>query len=106
MPLGILLLLSAIGLGWLVKSFFILLGILLLTPAIGFVGFRWWLQRNLVQGKCPVCSTDLVGLNQAELSCPNCGELLKIEQGSISRLAPPGTIDVVAVDVSAQSHDD
>ncbi|NJL37292.1 MAG: hypothetical protein HC899_11525, partial [Leptolyngbyaceae cyanobacterium SM1_4_3] len=37
-------LLGSIGLGWLVKSFFILIGLLLITPAIAFLGFRWWLQ--------------------------------------------------------------
>lgn len=100
-PLAIFWLLGSVGLGWLVNSFLILIGLLFLTPVLAFVGFRWWLQRNLIQNRCPVCRAEFTGLNRTQVQCPNCGEPLKVEQGSFHRLTPPGTIDVQAVEVSA-----
>jgi Zinc-ribbon containing domain len=105
-PLLIIILLGSVGLGWLVKSFFILLGFLLLAPVIAFLGFRWWLKRNLVQDQCPVCHHEFVGLNQTQFQCPSCNEPLTIEQGHFQRLTPPGTIDVQAVEFSAQRLND
>lgn len=99
--LVIIWLLGTIGLGWLVKSFLILLGLALIAPAIAFLGVRWWLTRNLIQDRCPVCSYEITALNQQQLPCPSCGEPLKVEQGHLERLTPPGTIDVKAVEVSA-----
>ena len=104
--LAVIWLLGSVGLGWLVNSFLILVGLLLLAPVIAFVGFRWWLQRNLIQDKCPVCRYEFTGLNQTQLKCPNCGEPLKVEGGHFNRLTPPGTIDVQAVEVPAQSVED
>lgn len=98
-------LLGAVGLGWLVNSVLILLGLLLLTPIIAFVGLRWWLQRNLTQGQCPVCQTGLTGLNRTQIQCSNCQELLQVEAGQFVRITPPGTIEVQAVDISAQRLD-
>jgi len=92
-------LLGSIGLGWLVKSIAILLVLITLAPIVAFIGFRWWLRRNLVESACPVCSYESVGLNGTQLRCPSCGEPLKVEQGQFMRLTPPGTIDVQAVDV-------
>lgn len=85
---------------------FILLGLLLLAPVLVFIGFRWWLQRNLIQAQCPVCQYEFTGLNRTQLQCPSCGELLKVEQGKFSRLTPAGTIDVQAVEVPAKSLED
>nr|WP_242029198.1 hypothetical protein [Coleofasciculus sp. FACHB-712] len=99
-------LLGSIGLGWLVKSFLILIGLILVAPVLAFLGFRWWLQRNLIADQCPVCSYEFTALNRTECQCPNCGESLKIEQGHFNRLTPPGTIDVEAVEVSARSLED
>ncbi|MEB3355335.1 MAG: hypothetical protein VKK04_01215 [Synechococcales bacterium] len=95
-------LLGSIGLGWLVKSVFILFGLLLLAPIVAFIGFRWWLQRNLVEDQCPVCRHEFVGLNGTQLRCPSCSEPIKVEKGHFNRLTPPGTVDVDVVDVSAQ----
>ena len=100
--LVIIWLLSALGLGWLVNSLLILFGFLLLAPVIAFIGLRWWLQRNLVTGNCPVCAYQLTSLNQTQLQCPNCSEQLVVEQGHFQRLTPEGTIDVKAVEVSSQ----
>lgn len=104
--LVIISLLGSVGLGWLVNSFLIFVGLLLLTPVLAFAGFRWWLQRNLVQNNCPVCRYEFTGLNRTQLQCPNCGEPLKVEQGQFSRLTPPGTIDVQAVEVPTQIVED
>lgn len=99
-------LLGSLGLGWLVNSFLILVGLLLITPLLAFFGFRWWLQHNLVQNNCPVCRYEFTGLSRTQLQCPNCGEPLKVEQGQFNRLTPPGTIDVQAVEVPSQTVED
>lgn len=95
-------LLGSVGLGWLVKSVLIFIGISLFTPIIVVIGLRWWLNRNLIQDQCPVCQNEFTALNQTQCQCPSCGEPLKVEQGHFYRLTPPGTIDVQAVNVSAQ----
>jgi hypothetical protein len=99
-------LLGTIGLGWLVKSFFILMALLLIAPVLAFLAFRWWLQRNLVEGQCPVCHYEFAGLNRTQTRCPNCSEPLKINQGHFQRLTPPGIVDVEAVEVSARQIED
>ncbi|HEY9617268.1 MAG TPA: hypothetical protein V6C64_10525 [Microcoleaceae cyanobacterium] len=105
-PFFVIWLLVSIGLGWLVKSLFILLALFLITPIVAVIGFRWWLKRNLIQGQCPVCNYEFMSLNKAEFQCPSCGETLKAEQGKFTRLAPPGTIDVDVVEVPAQRLED
>jgi len=102
LPFAVLWLLGAVGLGWLVKSFFILVGLILISPVIAFFGFRWWLRRNVIQSACPVCHFEFVSLNQTNFACPSCNEPLRAENGQFSRLTPPGTIDVNAVEVTAQ----
>ncbi|NEP87489.1 MAG: hypothetical protein F6K18_11995 [Okeania sp. SIO2C2] len=100
--LAVVWLLGSIGLGWLVNSVLILIGFILITPIIAFIGLRWWLNRNLIIDKCPVCSYEFTALNQTQFQCPSCGEPLKVEGGNFSRLTPPGTIDVSAVEINAQ----
>jgi predicted RNA-binding Zn-ribbon protein involved in translation (DUF1610 family) len=102
--LGIACVLVSIGLGWVVKSFLIVVGLLLLTPVVGFFALQWWLKQNLIEDKCPVCQYEFTALNQTQFQCANCGEPLKIEEGHFSRLTPPGTIDVTAVEVSSVQH--
>ncbi|ADI63732.1 hypothetical protein [Trichormus azollae] len=99
-------LLASLGLGWLVNSLLIIFGFLLVTPVIAFFGFRWWLQRNLVTGQCPVCAYEVTGLNNSQLQCQNCGEQLSVENNQFSRFAPEGTIDVTAIEVPAKSLED
>ena len=96
------LLVGTVGLGFIVKSFLILLSLVLLLPVVGWLGFRWWLDRNLIKDQCPVCSHSFTGFNQTQCRCPSCGTTLKVEQGHFIRLNPPGTIDVEAVDVSVK----
>lgn len=102
-PLLIVWLLVSIGLGWLVKSVLIIIGLITIAPVIAFFGFRWWLNRNLIIDRCPVCSYEFTGLNQTQFQCPSCGEPLKGEGDSFERLTPPGTIDVDAIEVSAKA---
>jgi hypothetical protein len=104
--LAIVWLLGSIGLGWLVKSFFILIAIILITPVIAFLGFRWWLKRNLVIDRCPVCGYESAGINNTQLRCPNCSEPLKVEHKHFHRLTPPGTVDVDAIDVTVKQIED
>jgi ribosomal protein S27E len=105
-PLAVIWLLGFIGLGWLVKVSLIFLGLLLLTPVILVLGLRWWLKRNLVQAKCPVCEYEFVGFNHNQFRCPSCSEALTAQHGAFVRLTPPGTIDVDAVEVPAQRLED
>lgn len=95
-------LLSAVGLGWIINGFLILFLLLLFTPVVAFFILQWWLKRKLVQDSCPVCSYEFTGLNNSEFQCPNCGEPLQAEGGKFIRITPPGTIDVEAVDVQVQ----
>ncbi len=98
-------LLSAVGLGWIINGFLILFLFLLFTPVIAFVGLQWWLKRNLIQDNCPVCDYELTGLKNSQFQCPSCGEPLAVENGKFMRITPPGTIDVEAVDVEVQAID-
>jgi predicted RNA-binding Zn-ribbon protein involved in translation (DUF1610 family) len=104
--LAVLWLLASLGLGWLVNSLLIIIGLLLFVPIVAFIGFRWWLQRNLVTDNCPVCAYELTGLNNSNLQCPNCGEQLLVQNRHFQRFAPEGTIDVTAVEVPAKSLED
>ena len=99
-------LLGSVGLGWIVNSVLIIIGLVLLTPIIAWLGLNWWLKRNLIEDQCPVCSYTFVGFNQRECHCPNCGESLKVENKKFVRLSPPGTIDVEAVEVQVQQLED
>lgn len=104
--IAIIWLLGSIGLGWLVKSFFILIGLLLILPIIAFAIFRWWLQRNLVESDCPVCGTNFAAFNKTETRCPSCGEPLQVQQGEFLRATPPGTVDVDVVEIPMQQLDE
>lgn len=98
------LLLTSVGLGWVVNSVIIVLGLMILLPVIALFGVQWWLKRNLVEDECPVCQYQFTGFNGTMSRCPNCSEPLKIENGHFQRITPPGTIDVDAVDVDASSE--
>jgi len=104
--LAIAWLLGTIGLGWLVKSVLVLIGLLVFTPVIAFFAIRWWLKRNVVQDQCPVCGVSSAGINGTQLRCPSCSEPLRVDQGHFYRITPPGTVDVEAVEVIAQQIED
>jgi hypothetical protein len=104
--LAVVWLLGTVGLGWIVKSVFILIAVLLITPILAFLGFRWWLKRNLVMAQCPVCGVESAGINNTQMRCPNCSEPLKVEGNQFQRLTPPGTVDVNAIDVTVKQLND
>ncbi len=104
--LAIAWLLASLGLGWLVNSLVIILGLLFLLPVIAVFGFRWWLQKNLVTNQCPVCGYELTGVNNSQVQCANCGEQLLVKNFQFQRFTPEGTIDVKAVEVQSQSLED
>ncbi|MEM9768824.1 MAG: hypothetical protein AAF892_13210 [Cyanobacteria bacterium P01_D01_bin.71] len=98
-------LLGAIGLGWVVKSIAVLFVLILAAPVLAFIGFRWWLKRNLVEGRCPVCDSSLAGFKNAQTVCPNCRTQLQVINGGFERYTPEGTVEVKAVDVTGGSND-
>jgi hypothetical protein len=100
--ISIALILASVGLGWVVNGLLILLALLFISPVIIFWGLQWWLKRKLIQAQCPVCDYEFTGFKNAEFNCPSCGETLKVEGDHFTRMTPPGTIDVDAVEVSAQ----
>lgn len=94
--------LTSVGLGWVINGFIILIALVFITPVIGFWGLQWWLKRKLIQAQCPVCSYEFTGFKNTEFNCPSCGEALQVEAEQFSRITPPGTIDVDAVEVSVK----
>jgi hypothetical protein len=100
--LGVLIL-TSIGLGWVIKGFVVLIGLLFIAPVIAFWGFQWWLKRKLIQAQCPVCSYEFTGFKNTKFNCPSCGEALQVEAEGFTRITPPGTIDIDAIEVSVQS---
>ncbi len=101
--LGVIWLLGAVGLGWLIKSLAVIVVLILLIPVFAFVGLRFWLKRNLVQARCPVCTTPITGIRDAATQCPNCGTVLTATATGFQRQAEEGTIDITAVDVTVDA---
>ena len=96
------LLAGSVGLGWIINGFVILIVLSLLAPVVIFWVAKWWLKSNFIQDQCPVCDYEFTGFKNTEFQCPRCSEPLQIREGEFSRITPPGTIDVDAIDVSAQ----
>ncbi len=92
---------ASLGFKWIVSSFLIVTALLFILPVIAVWGFQWWLKRKLTQAQCPVCNYEFTGFKNTEFNCPSCGEALQVEGDNFSRMTPPGTIDVDAVEVSS-----
>ncbi len=90
----ILTLMSAFGLGWLIKSLFFFLLFLLLAPILIVIGFQLWLRASLVTAACPVCGYVSTAIKSQPFNCPSCGEALEVSGRQFIRIPPPGTIDV------------
>jgi predicted RNA-binding Zn-ribbon protein involved in translation (DUF1610 family) len=86
--------LSALGLGWLVDSLFILIAIATVAPIVAFFGLQWWVKRSIITSECPVCGHVSMASRNSQFNCPSCGELLQVEKQKFVRFTPPGTIDV------------
>lgn len=86
--------LGALGLGWIVNSLFVLLGLAILAPTIAIAGLQWWVRRSLVTAPCPTCAHEFTATRQGTFQCPSCGDRLEVQKQRFVRVAPPGTIDV------------
>jgi hypothetical protein len=95
-------LLSVSG-GFLLRSFVFILGLVVVTPVVGFFGLQWWLRTNLVQDSCPVCQQAFTGFNNQTMACPNCGEALQVANKQFQRVAQDGVIDIAAIEVVSSS---
>ncbi|RMF25314.1 MAG: hypothetical protein D6756_05740, partial [Cyanobacteria bacterium J083] len=73
--------LGSLGLGWVFKTIIIAIALSIVLPIVAWFVLRWWLQKNLVQDKCPVCNYEFTGFGKTEFNCPSCGEPLKVESG-------------------------
>ncbi|MEB3292524.1 MAG: hypothetical protein VKJ24_05140 [Synechococcales bacterium] len=91
--------LLTLGGGLLLKGALIFLALLIALPIVGILALQWWVKKNVIQDNCPVCHTQLSGLNGVQFNCPSCGEPLQGAQGKFQRIAPEGTVDVQVVDV-------
>jgi hypothetical protein len=94
------LVLSSLGLGWLVKSIFIFFLVLGFIPIVVLIAVWWWWQRKFVSGDCPSCGEMVATFaNAPEFDCNHCNEKLSVVGGKIQRVNPPDTIDVTAVEI-------
>lgn len=100
LTLAVVILLSSIGLGWLVNGLLIIVGLIILAPIVVILILGWAVKTNQMTDECPMCNYEISAFNGMELQCPNCGEPLKVEKGKLKRLAPPGTIDVEAIEIN------
>jgi hypothetical protein len=91
--------LLSVGGGFLVRSFVFILGLMIVTPVVGFFGLKWWLKVNLIPGTCPVCQHEFTALNNQAIACPNCEAPLQIVNKQFVRVAQDGVIDIAAVEV-------
>jgi predicted RNA-binding Zn-ribbon protein involved in translation (DUF1610 family) len=99
-------LLTSVGLGWLVNGFLIFLAVLFMLPVALYFGFSWWMTRKLAFDKCPSCGEEITGFKDRVFNCPHCGETIEVVSGKFKRATPEGTIDVSAIDVSVQQLED
>ena len=95
-------LLGSFGLSWVVNSVLVLLALFILLPIVGWFALNWWLKRSQVNDQCPVCNYEFTAFQNIECICPSCGEPLQVSSGKFSRITPPGTIDVEAIEVNVQ----
>jgi hypothetical protein len=91
--------LLSVGGGFLLRSFVFILGLMIVTPVVGFFGLKWWLRANLISGACPVCQHEFTALNNQTIACPNCEAPVQIVQKQFQRVAQDGVIDIAAVEV-------
>lgn len=87
--------------GILFDSFLILFAILTIVPVLAVVAFRWWINRQLVQGTCPSCGADVTGLRNQPFQCMSCGNTVILEQGDFSVKDPSSaTVDIEAKEIN------
>jgi len=99
---------GAIGITGILKATLALVLFLVLAPVFAFLGLQFWIRRNLVQGKCPVCEQPLTSLKNVKTTCPSCSTQVTASDEGFERVASDGVIDIQAVDIqgTAVSDDD
>ncbi len=90
---------GAIGITGILKATLALVLFLVLAPVLALVGLQFWIKRNLIQGRCPVCEQPLTGLKKMKTPCPSCGTQVVVTAEGFERVASDGVIDISAVDV-------
>lgn len=88
--------------GIIFDSFLILFGVMTIVPVLAILGFRWWINRQLVQGTCPSCGTSVTGLRGQAFKCTVCGRPVQGENtGNFSVKDPSSaTIDIDAKEIN------
>jgi hypothetical protein len=99
MILGVLFL--AVLPNWLANGLLLGLTLLIVAPIVALGVLGWWVRRNFIQGSCPACQYPLNGwkFQSAPTQCPQCGEVLHIQEGRYQRMTPPGTVEVQGVEI-------
>ncbi|GAB4210731.1 MAG: hypothetical protein OHK0012_01750 [Synechococcales cyanobacterium] len=82
------------GLGWLALLLTGLLLLLLASPILLVLAFRWWSQRWLTTATCPVCDEESQAIEGQQFLCPHCQAPLYVADGLFFRQTPAGTIDI------------
>lgn len=90
---------GAIGITGILKSIVAVILFLILAPVLLSIAAQFWLKRNLVTGKCPVCAQSLVCIKQSKTVCPNCATEVTATADGLERVAADGVIDVQAIDI-------
>lgn len=87
--------------GVLFDSFLVLFAVVSIVPVLAIVGFRWWINRQLVKGVCPNCGAQVTGLKNQPFQCMTCGNTVQGERGDFSVKDPSkATIDIDAKEIS------
>jgi hypothetical protein len=91
---GVVLLLSSVGLGWLIAGLLLLLVFLLSLPILILLGVRWWMGRAIASATCPVCGFESQAIEGSRFNCPSCGDPLYVADGQFFHQTPSDVIDV------------
>lgn len=89
--------------GFLFDSFLILVAVLSIVPVLAMLGFRWWVNRQLVQGICPSCGTSVTGLKGQSFPCTVCGNTVQGETTGDFSVKDPSS---ATIDIDAKQVDD
>lgn len=95
---GLLWLLLTGRIGWIFDSFLFLLFIFSVVPVVGIIVLRWWVNRQLHQGQCPNCGSQVTGLKGRAFQCMVCGTVVNSDSGESFSVNDPktATIDIEA----------
>ena len=88
--------------GVLFDSFLILFAIVTIVPVIALLGFRWWINRQVVRGTCPSCGATVTSLRGQTFQCTSWGNTMQDEESGNFSVKDPSsaTIDIDAKEIS------